>query len=382
MVAATRSSWPRRTRPASLSRTAGVLALHSLDVRVGVDPHPRRDGRQPFVVEPRFGTVPERRDPAQRPGPGARGTSRSPTAGGEGAGLCPRRHAPAVAPTVHWLDDAATDATVLELRTTTPSVCCFRVTAALERCGVDIRSARVSSLGRLRCRRVLRDCGGWPPGAGRFPQTHRGGAPADLACLRGRSPTSSNRPAPFGVPYVPRGGRLDAVPGVRRDRSQTRLTGRIGVGRRRCEYRPGRLAGNVRVVSRANDVRRGLRRISPQPIALPAARPPATERCPWNSPPCRLREGSTTPATSPTPAAWPSSLTCRAGRATRSSAHAPRRPAQPRPSGCSRGRAVVGRRRAASTVQIPDAFLRDVSGLPARRRRRYAIGIAFLPVDP
>jgi [protein-PII] uridylyltransferase len=50
-------------------------------------------------------------------------------------------------PTVHWLDDAATDATVLELRTDDAIGLLYRVTAVLERCGVDIRSARVSSLG-------------------------------------------------------------------------------------------------------------------------------------------------------------------------------------------------------------------------------------------
>jgi [protein-PII] uridylyltransferase len=50
-------------------------------------------------------------------------------------------------PTVRWLDDAATDATVLELRTDDAIGLLYRVTAVLERCGVDIRSARVSSLG-------------------------------------------------------------------------------------------------------------------------------------------------------------------------------------------------------------------------------------------
>jgi [protein-PII] uridylyltransferase len=48
---------------------------------------------------------------------------------------------------VHWFDEEATDATVLELRTDDAIGLLHRVTAALERCGVDIRTARVSSLG-------------------------------------------------------------------------------------------------------------------------------------------------------------------------------------------------------------------------------------------
>jgi [protein-PII] uridylyltransferase len=48
---------------------------------------------------------------------------------------------------VHWFDGEATDATVVELRADDAIGLLYRVTAALERCHVDIRSARVSSLG-------------------------------------------------------------------------------------------------------------------------------------------------------------------------------------------------------------------------------------------
>jgi [protein-PII] uridylyltransferase len=50
-------------------------------------------------------------------------------------------------PTVLWFDDEATDATVLEFRAGDSIGLLCRVTAALERCQLDVRSARVSSLG-------------------------------------------------------------------------------------------------------------------------------------------------------------------------------------------------------------------------------------------
>ena len=52
-----------------------------------------------------------------------------------------------VAPRLLWFDDEATDATVLEVRTRDAIGLLHWVTAALERCRVDIRSARISSLG-------------------------------------------------------------------------------------------------------------------------------------------------------------------------------------------------------------------------------------------
>ncbi|HEY3087463.1 MAG TPA: [protein-PII] uridylyltransferase [Jatrophihabitantaceae bacterium] len=129
-----------------LSKAAGVLALHSLDVRSATIRTYHGMAVNAFVVEPRFGSLP---DPAVVRGdlgraiegtlPIAerlaakerayqRGTSRRP-------------------PTVHWFDGEATDATVVELRADDAIGLLYRVTAALERCHVDIRSARVSSLG-------------------------------------------------------------------------------------------------------------------------------------------------------------------------------------------------------------------------------------------
>src|SRR5215203_1675619 len=50
-------------------------------------------------------------------------------------------------PRVLWFDGAATDATVLELRAADAAGLLHRVTGALERCGLDVRGARVSTLG-------------------------------------------------------------------------------------------------------------------------------------------------------------------------------------------------------------------------------------------
>jgi [protein-PII] uridylyltransferase len=50
-------------------------------------------------------------------------------------------------PRLLWFDDDATDATVLEVRARDAIGLLHRLTAALESCGLDIRSARISSLG-------------------------------------------------------------------------------------------------------------------------------------------------------------------------------------------------------------------------------------------
>ncbi len=131
-----------------LYRTAGVLALHSLNVRAASIRTHAGMAVNAFVVEPRFGRLP---DPALVRGDLARALDgrlelverlrdkERAYAGPEVGGSRP--------PSVTWFDDAATAATVLEFRADDSIGLLCRVTAALERCGVDIRSARVSSLG-------------------------------------------------------------------------------------------------------------------------------------------------------------------------------------------------------------------------------------------
>ncbi|WP_304045849.1 [protein-PII] uridylyltransferase, partial [Jatrophihabitans endophyticus] len=132
----------------TLYRTAGVLALHALDVReASIRTHAGMAVNR-FVVEPRFGSMPDvtlvradltramkgelgladkladkERTYARRPPEGVR-----------------RRR-----PSVLWFDDSV-DATVVEFRGEDEIGLLCRITAALERAGLDIRSARVSSV--------------------------------------------------------------------------------------------------------------------------------------------------------------------------------------------------------------------------------------------
>ena len=131
-----------------LSRAAGVLALHSLDVRAASIRTHAGMAVNAFVVEPRFGELPEaaivRNDLARAmDGSLALADRLAAKERSYARGTLPTRRPSSV----HWFDDAATDATVLELRADDAIGLLYRVTAALERLGLDVRSARVSSLG-------------------------------------------------------------------------------------------------------------------------------------------------------------------------------------------------------------------------------------------
>jgi [protein-PII] uridylyltransferase len=119
-----------------------------------------------FVVEPRFGRVPDealvRADLARALAgevPLADKLREKERAYAERA-----RTRPA---TVAWFDDQATDATVLEIRTEDSIGLLTRITAALERAQLNVRTAQISSLGRS----VV----------GAFYLTDRRGAPVDPA---------------------------------------------------------------------------------------------------------------------------------------------------------------------------------------------------------
>jgi [protein-PII] uridylyltransferase len=58
----------------------------------------------------------------------------------------PGRAGPHQPPAVHWFDDEATDATVVEFRAADAIGLLCRITAALDRCGLDVRAALVSSM--------------------------------------------------------------------------------------------------------------------------------------------------------------------------------------------------------------------------------------------
>jgi [protein-PII] uridylyltransferase len=134
-------------RTGTLYRSVGVLALHSLDIReASIRTHAQMAVNR-FVVEPRFGRMPDatlvRSDLARalkgelgladKLAEKERSYSRRPP------GAAHRR------PNVLWFDDA-TDATVVEFRGEDEIGLLFRITSALERAGLDVRSARVSSV--------------------------------------------------------------------------------------------------------------------------------------------------------------------------------------------------------------------------------------------
>lgn len=134
--------------PGLLSAAAGLLALHSLDVRAAEVRTVERTAVNRFSVSARFGELP---DPALLNADLRRVLTGSlPLAERLRAKETSYRAGAAVPDgpaRLLWFDDEATDATVLEVRTRDAIGLLHRLTAALERCRVDVRSARISSLG-------------------------------------------------------------------------------------------------------------------------------------------------------------------------------------------------------------------------------------------
>jgi [protein-PII] uridylyltransferase len=133
--------------PGVLSGASGLLALHSLDVQSADVRTVGRMAVNRFTVTPRFGQFPdvallnadlrhilERTLPLED-----RLRAKEATYG--------RTVNDPTETRLLWFDDEATDATVLEVRTRDTIGLLHRVTAALEAAAVDIRSARISSLG-------------------------------------------------------------------------------------------------------------------------------------------------------------------------------------------------------------------------------------------
>jgi len=134
--------------PGVLYRTAGVLALHSLDVHAASIATQDGMAVNSFVVSPRFGELPDAalvRADLARAVEGTLGLAdrlREKERTYARRGSQPRRP-----PRVSWFDDEATDATIVEIRAEDSIGLLCRVTAALERSGLDVSSAIVSSLG-------------------------------------------------------------------------------------------------------------------------------------------------------------------------------------------------------------------------------------------
>lgn len=130
-----------------LYRTAGVLALHMLNIRQASIRTYAGMAVNSFVVESRFGRAPDptllRADLARALAGEVALAERLREKERAYAHTAARRHEPA---TVHWFDDEATEATILEYRAADAIGLLCRVTAALERCQLDVRSARVASM--------------------------------------------------------------------------------------------------------------------------------------------------------------------------------------------------------------------------------------------
>ncbi len=135
-------------RPGLLSAAAGVLALHRLDVRSAWVGTRGSTAVTVFRVAPRFGDLPDWAP--------VRDDLRAALDGRLALGeqLASREAAyrradptPPAPPTVTLVDDASDSATVVEVRAPDGLGVLHRITAALHREGLDIRSAHVSSLG-------------------------------------------------------------------------------------------------------------------------------------------------------------------------------------------------------------------------------------------
>ncbi|MCG8928395.1 [protein-PII] uridylyltransferase [Lentzea sp. CC55] len=134
-------------RPGLLSKAAGVLALNSLEVHAATLRSHGGATVDAFTVSPRFGSLPDAallREQLTRAVEGSLPLADELAAKERDYGGPPLDPPPA---RVLWFDDEATGAVVLELRAADRIGLLHRVAGALEQCGVDVRWARVSTLG-------------------------------------------------------------------------------------------------------------------------------------------------------------------------------------------------------------------------------------------
>jgi [protein-PII] uridylyltransferase len=138
-------------RPGLLWRAAGVLASHRLTVRSANATSVGGTAVTVFDVEPEFGDPPDaslvagdlhrmlqgRLDVEERLDRRARAAARP----------RPRQKVPVPAPKVTLIDNASQTATVLEVRAHDAPGLLWRVGRALGDCGLDVRAARVETLG-------------------------------------------------------------------------------------------------------------------------------------------------------------------------------------------------------------------------------------------
>jgi [protein-PII] uridylyltransferase len=143
-------------RPGVLALAAGVLALHSLqvhsaDIRI-VEIAEGTAAVESFTVSPRFGRLPDvalLRQDLMRALDGSLLLADALAAKERdyGEGFTSATEVAGTASKVLWIDDEATGAVILELRTTDRIGLLYRVAAALESNAVIVRWARVATLG-------------------------------------------------------------------------------------------------------------------------------------------------------------------------------------------------------------------------------------------
>jgi [protein-PII] uridylyltransferase len=134
-------------RPGLLSRAAGVLALHRLDVLAATATAAGPTAVTLFTVAPRFGSAPDWRlvrDDLHAALAGSLPLEQRLAAREQAYAGHKDRAAP---PRVFVLDDAAESATVVEVRAHDAVGLLHRIGHALDSCGLDVRSARVSTFG-------------------------------------------------------------------------------------------------------------------------------------------------------------------------------------------------------------------------------------------
>jgi len=134
-------------RPGLLSLSAGVLALHRLDVRAASGFPRGKTAVTLFRVAPRFGSLPDWTVVREDLRHALEGTFplQERLAAREAAYSRPEL---VVAPsTVRLVDDASATSTVVEVRAPDELGVLHRITAVLESYGLDVRSAHVSTLG-------------------------------------------------------------------------------------------------------------------------------------------------------------------------------------------------------------------------------------------
>ncbi len=134
--------------PGLLSLTAGVLALHSLDVRSAIVSTHRGMAVNAFVAIPRFGSFPDLtalREDLSRAVDGVLPLATRLSEKDAAYADTGRVHRPP--PEVLWFDAEATAATIVEIRADDAFGLLHRLTAALDASALDVRSARISTLG-------------------------------------------------------------------------------------------------------------------------------------------------------------------------------------------------------------------------------------------